>query len=118
VQYPGTYDVLRDLRKIGRYRIATLNNESQELNDYRVKAFGLRDYFDYFICSGYVREMKPHPDIYRTALEVSGTPAERTVFIDDKGENCDAARKAGMQAIHFTSPQQLRSALTAIRVTL
>jgi HAD superfamily hydrolase (TIGR01509 family) len=118
VQYPGTYDVLRDLRKSGKYRIATLNNESRELNEYRVKTFGLRDYFDYFICSGYVREMKPHPDIYRTALEVSGTAAGQTVFIDDKGENCEAARKQGMQAIHFTSPQQLRSALTAIGVTL
>jgi HAD superfamily hydrolase (TIGR01509 family) len=118
VLYPGTYDVLRDLRKSGKYRIATLNNESRELNEYRIKAFGLRDYFDYFICSGYVREMKPHPDIYRTALEVSGTPAGQTVFIDDKPENCEAARKLGMQAIHFTSPQQLRSALTAIRVTL
>jgi HAD superfamily hydrolase (TIGR01509 family) len=118
VQYPETYDVLRDLRRSGKYRIATLNNESRELNEYRVKTFGLRDYFDYFICSGYVREMKPYPDIYRTALEVSATPPERTVFIDDKQENCDAARALGMQAIHFISPQQLRSALTAIRVTL
>jgi HAD superfamily hydrolase (TIGR01509 family) len=118
VQYPGTYDVLLDLRATGKYSIATLNNESRELNEYRVRAFGLRDYFDYFICSGYVREMKPHPDIYRTALEVSGTPAGQTVFIDDKEENCEAARVLGMQAIHFTSPQQLRSALTAIGVTL
>src|SRR3984957_9114157 len=118
VQYPGTYNVLSDLRAAGKYRIATLNNESRELNEYRVKTFGLRGYFDYFICSGYVHEMKPHKDIYRTALEISATPAGRTVFIDDKPENCDAARKLGMQAIHFTSPQQLRSALTAIGVTL
>jgi HAD superfamily hydrolase (TIGR01509 family) len=118
VQYPGTYDVLGDLRKSGKYRIATLNNESRELNEYRIKAFELREYFDYFICSGYVREMKPHPDIYRTALEISATPAGQTVFIDDKVENCDAAREMGMQAIHFTSPQQLHSALTEIGVTL
>ena len=118
VLFPETYDVLRDLRKAGKYKVATLNNESRELNEYRVKAFGLREYFDYFICSGYVGEMKPHPDIYRTALEVSGTPPGQTVFIDDKAENCDAAVALGMQAIHFTSAQQLRSALTAIQVTL
>ena len=78
----------------------------------------LRHYFEFFICSGYVREMKPHPDIYRAALEILGTPAAQTVFIDDKEENCAAARALGMNAIRFTSPQQLRFALTAISITL
>lgn len=123
VQYPETYDVLRELRasaayRTGALRIATLNNESRELNDYRVRAFGLRDCFDFFICSGYAGEMKPHAGLYRTALEVSQTPPGQTVFIDDKPENCKAAQALGMHAIHFTSPQQLRSALTALGVTL
>ena len=118
VMHPNTYDVLNDLQATCRYKVATLNNESRELNDYRIREFGLRKYFDHFVCSGYVHEMKPHPDTYRVALEISGTPAGQTVFIDDKPENCEAARAVGMQAIHFTSAQQLRSALTAIQVTL
>jgi HAD superfamily hydrolase (TIGR01509 family) len=118
VLYPAVYDVLRDLQAARRYSIATLNNESRELNDFRIQAFELRDYFDYFICSGYVREMKPHRDIYRTALEISGTPAAQTLFIDDKAENCEAARALGMNAIQFHTPGELRSALTAIGITL
>jgi HAD superfamily hydrolase (TIGR01509 family) len=118
VMYPETYDILRELHATKKYKIATLNNESRELSDYRIKKFDLRKYFDFFICSGYVREMKPHPDIYRTALEISGTPAAHTLFIDDKEENCAAARVVGMNAIRFTSSQQLRLALTAIGITL
>jgi HAD superfamily hydrolase (TIGR01509 family) len=118
VLHPEVYATLHRLRQAGRYKVATLNNESRELNDYRVRAFNLRSYFDFFICSGYVREMKPHADIYRSALEISGTPAARSVFIDDKEENCAAARNLGMKSIHFESPAQLDSALTAIGITL
>jgi putative hydrolase of the HAD superfamily len=105
-------------RPIAQFRLATLNNESRELNDFRVQAFGLRDYFDFFICSGYAGEMKPGRAIYRTALEVSGAPAAETLFIDDKQENCEVARALGMQAIHFTSPAALRSSLTEFGITL
>ena len=62
--------------------------------------------------------MKPGRAIYRTALEVSGAPAAETLFIDDKPENCDAARAMGMQAIHFKTPSALRSSLTEFGITL
>ena len=118
VKFPGTFDVIRRLRAQKKYKVATLNNESRELNNFRIEKFDLRSYFDYFICSGYVGEMKPHPGIYRSALETSATPSARTVFIDDKPENCAAARAQGMKAILFSSPQQLCSALTEFGITL
>ncbi len=51
--------------------------------------------------------MKPHPDIYQAAIDISGFPAETALFIDDKPENCEAATALGMQAIRFESPAQL-----------
>jgi len=116
--YPETGEILGLLRGLRQYRVATLNNESRELNNYRINNFGLRQYFDFFICSGYAGEMKPGRAIYRTALEVSGAPAAETLFIDDKQENCEVARAMGMQAIHFTSPAGLRSSLTEFGITL
>lgn len=107
VLYPECIDILGKLYDSKQYAIATLNNESRELNAHRLDAFRLRPYFDFFICSGYVHEMKPHPDIYRSALEISGVLPEQTLFIDDKQENCDTAVSLGMQAIHFLSPSQL-----------
>ncbi|MDW5264773.1 MULTISPECIES: HAD family hydrolase [Acidobacteriaceae] len=106
------FDILAALKNSGQYRLATINNESKELNAYRLDTFQLRPYFDYFICSGYVHEMKPLPDIYRAAIDISGLPPETSLFIDDKQENCIAARSFGMNAIHFELPAQLRASLT------
>lgn len=112
VLHQECFDILAALKRSGQYRLATINNESKELNAYRLDTFGLRQYFDYFICSGYVHEMKPLPDIYRAAIDISGLPPETALFIDDKQENCEAARAFGIDAIHFESPAQLRASLT------
>ena len=107
ILHPECFSVLQSLRGVPDLRVATLNNESRELNGYRLDAFGLRQSFDFLVCSGYVGEMKPAPGIYRAAIEISGRPAMTGLFIDDKAENCDAARASGMQAIHFETPAQL-----------
>ena len=116
--YPESFDILVALKATGQFKLATLNNESAELNDYRLDHFGLRKQFDYFICSAYVNEMKPHPDIFRTAIRVSGQPASSAVFIDDKQENIDAALYHGFRGIRFESPAQLRSALGSFGITV
>jgi putative hydrolase of the HAD superfamily len=112
VLHQESFDILAALKNSGQYRLATINNESKELNAYRLDTFQLRPSFSYFICSGYVHEMKPLPDIYRAAIDISGLPPESALFIDDKQENCIAARAFGMNAIHFESPAQLRASLT------
>lgn len=118
VLHPDCFDILATLKGSGQYRLATLNNESKELNAHRLDAFGLRQSFDYFICSGYVHEMKPLPDIYRAAIDISGLPPQTSLFIDDKQENCAAARAFNMQAIHFTSPAQLRASLAQLGIVV
>ena len=118
VLHPECLDMLAELKQAGQVRVATLNNESRELNGHRLDAFKLRSLFDYFICSGYVHEMKPHPGIFRSAIDISGFPARTAVLIDDKEENCAAAEAAGMQAIRFTSPAELRTALIELGVPL
>lgn len=104
---PATYDILESLSASGQYTVATLNNESRELNQYRLDTFDLRRHFRYFICSGYVHEMKPLPGIYRDAIDISGYPAETAIFIDDKPENCAAAAAFGIVPILFQSAEQL-----------
>jgi HAD superfamily hydrolase (TIGR01509 family) len=112
VLHADCLDLLAQLRQSDRWRLATLNNESRELNEYRLDNFKLRCLFDYFICSGYVHEMKPAHGIFETAIDISGFPAHSALFIDDKQENCEAAHTLGMNAICFTSPAQLRRELT------
>lgn len=118
VLHQECFEILASMRDSGQYRISTLNNESSELNAHRLDAFGLRRSFDYFICSGYVHEMKPLPGIYRAAIDISGLPPQTSLFIDDKQENCEAARAFDMQAIHFKSPAQLRAALAQLGIAV
>ena len=118
VLHPEVLDMLAQLKREGHFRLATLNNESRELNEYRLDNFKLRSLFDYFICSGYVHEMKPLPGIYHAATDISGFAPETALFIDDKQENCDAAIEAGMRAIHFESPTQLCNALAGLGIKL
>ena len=104
-------DILSELKESGQIRLATLNNESRELNEYRLDNFKLRCLFDYFICSGYVHEMKPAAGIFESAIDISGFPARSSLFIDDKRENCEVAAALGMKTICFESPTQLRASL-------
>jgi HAD superfamily hydrolase (TIGR01509 family) len=57
--------------------------------------------------------LKPHPAIYRAALEKADRSGP-VVFIDDVENNVDGARVLGMTGIHFKSAEQLRGALVAL----
>ena len=118
VLHPECLDILAQLKQSGRWRLATLNNESRELNEYRLDNFKLRSLFDYFICSGYLHEMKPAAGIYESAIDISGFPARSALFIDDKAENCDAADALGMNTICFQSPAQLLEALKQYEINV
>jgi putative hydrolase of the HAD superfamily len=103
----GTRVVLDEVTASGRYLLATLNNESAELNDYRIRQFGLTRNFSVFFSSCYLGMRKPGEAIYRAALGVTQREPEECVFIDDRLENLDAPGKLGMRTIHFQNPAQL-----------
>ena len=54
---------------------------------------------------------KPDPRVYEFAARRAGVPAERCLFVDDTRENVEAARAAGMTAVHFREPGDLETAL-------
>ena len=100
----------------GRFRMMTLNNESLELNQYRIERFGLRDIFEAFFTSCWLGSTKPSQRIYRLALGISQAPPERSVFIDDREPNLVPARALGMRTIHFTSADRLTGDLAELGV--
>jgi len=60
-----------------------------------------------------VGQLKPHPAIYRAALELAGK-CERAIFIDDIKVNTDAAQVFGIRGIHFQSAEQLKRDLLTL----
>ena len=111
-------DLVRHLRGGGPYRLAVINNESLELNAYRIERFRLRECFSLFFSSCFVRLRKPDPRIYQLALDVTQTPAEAALLVDDRAINVEAARRLGMQTIHFRDAGQVRSCLADLGVPM
>ncbi len=62
-------------------------------------------------CSAQFRLSKPDPAIFRACLAALEVAPADALFIDDKADNAKGARKAGLQAHHFTGIDGLRAAL-------
>lgn len=99
-----------------RYFMSTINNESRDLNEYRVESFALVDVFDLFVTSCFVGLRKPDERIYRLALDLTQNAPEECCFIDDRPVNIDSAAKVGFQTVLMKDPQQLRRDLEALGI--
>ncbi len=87
---------------------AVLSNIGDSVLESLEREFAWLSDFDALIWSYQFRIAKPDPAIYRHALEKLGTPAEQTLFIDDKPVNVEAARALGIKALVYTTFAQLR----------
>lgn len=100
----------------GRYLMGTINNESRELNEYRIQQFGLAQIFDLFVSSCYVGLRKPDERIYRLALDLIHKAPDECCFIDDRPENIAGATKVGMRTILMRDTVQLKKDLQSLGV--
>src|SRR5580704_13903760 len=57
--YPEALQFLSEIAATRKYIMAALNNESKEINEYRIRQFKLRDYFEVFFSSCYLGVRKP-----------------------------------------------------------
>jgi putative hydrolase of the HAD superfamily len=117
--FPDSLEVLRRLRQSirgrpTRVRMATLNNESRELNEHRIGLFGLCDLFDVFFSSCWLGVRKPTRQIYERVLGMTQIDPTRCVFVDDREQNLAPARALGMKAILYTSAEQLARSLSEL----
>ena len=113
----GTLEFASKLARSGKYLMSTINNESRELNLYRIQKFQLRDIFNFFVSSCFVGLRKPESGIYRLALELTQRPPLECCFVDDRALNLDAAASLGMNVIRKESPEKLREDLEKLGVT-
>lgn len=99
IKLPGLLDWLISWRKANPgVAIIAINNEGKELNDYRIKKFGLHDCFDAFISSGEVGMRKPDPGIFHLALGVAQANPEDCFYMDDRPMLAAAAAKIGIRS--------------------
>jgi len=94
-----------------RYPLYTVNDESIEWMNYRIKKFKLKKYFKGFITSGFVGYAKPDKRIYQIMLKKAKRKPEEVIFIDNNPKLVEAARKLGINGIVFKNQKQLVSSL-------
>jgi putative hydrolase of the HAD superfamily len=112
--WPDSIAVARDLAASGAVRLATLNNEGEELNRYRIEQFGLRDIFPTFFTSCWLGVRKPTRHMYERVLGMTQADPKRTLFIDDRLQNLAPAGSLGMRTLHFTGAAKLRADLKEV----
>lgn len=115
--HPIAIEVAHDLHKTGKFRMAVLNNESRELNEYRIRRFGLDTIFDDFFSSCYTGKRKPDPAAFQLALSVTRYDPAATLFLDDRPENVSAAERLGVRTLRIEDPNRIREELAQLGVT-
>ncbi|MGH7602608.1 MAG: HAD family hydrolase [Gemmatimonadaceae bacterium] len=114
IPHPDVIEVARELTANQRYTLMTLNNESDELNRYRIRAFGISEIFEAFLTSCWLGVRKPTQRFYERAMGIAQADPSASLFIDDRQQNLNPARNLGMKVVLFQSASQLRSDLGRI----
>jgi HAD superfamily hydrolase (TIGR01509 family) len=109
-EIPGTADVVRELHALGD-RLLVLSNMPSEVWTPLTARFDWFSLFDGAVVSGDEKVVKPDPAIYRILVDRFGVDPASAVFVDDRGENVDAAAALGFDAVLFTDAESLRRRL-------
>ena len=88
------------------FRLLILSDTNPLHFEFIREHFPVLRHFDDFILSYEVGFQKPSAEIFRIAVERAGCSAEECLFTDDIGRNCEAAKKIGINAVQFISPEK------------
>ncbi len=101
---PYTYaeDWIRELQKAG-YRVLILSNYSEKSYRECGEKLSFVNIADGAVISYREKMVKPDLEIYQLLLDRYHLTPQECVFLDDKQENIEGAKKAGMNGIVFTT---------------
>ena len=98
------------------YKVGLLSNSEVPSMNYFLRQNP--DLFDATVFSCIEGTMKPERRIYEIALERLGVQPHEAVFIDDREDFLDGAKRLGIKTILCTSPSQVQSDLTQFSVRI
>ena len=111
-----TVEILDAIRSRGDHRLYALTNWSHETFPVALDRFDFLGWFEGIVVSGHEKTIKPLREIYEILLNRYSIEPSGALFIDDNRDNVSGAHAAGMQAVHFSSPSDLRNDLTRLGV--
>lgn len=112
----GTVQILEELAGHYPYRLLALTNWSAETWPHALERFDFLHKFEGILVSGQEKMKKPDPAIYERLISRYQLIPQSTLFIDDNPGNVQAAKASGMEAVQFTTPEDLRAYLFRLGV--
>ena len=111
-ELPGSMALLGEL-SAADVQLASLNNESRQINEHRIHTFRLHEQMSLFLSTCDLGVKKPEQAIYELALQITQRRPEECVFIDDRELNLECAADLGIDGVLFTGVEKLRDDLIA-----
>lgn len=99
----GVVDLVKDLYQHG-VKLAIASSSPLKRIEEVTKTFNIQKYFTKFISGDTIKNPKPAPDIFESALKELGGNAKETVIIEDSKNGTLAAKAAGIACIGFINP--------------
>ncbi len=113
---PDLLDFLRDLKN-HHVPIAVATSATRQSTDNKLRILGLSDFFDEIITANDVKEHKPHPESYLTAIQRLGASLTKSIVFEDSAAGIQAANAAGAVVVGITKYNIDKTALAGTAVT-
>ncbi|UBM62133.1 HAD family phosphatase [Candidatus Sulfidibacterium hydrothermale] len=105
--------IIEEVKK--NYPVYLLSNSNEIHYDLYVRdlqlRFGYREFDELFSKAYFSFDLhlaKPHVEIYEFVIHHHRMDPEKTLFIDDRMDNIEGARRAGLKTFHLQPPQTIR----------
>jgi len=90
-----------------KYRMAIISNGFPEVQEIKLKACGIANYFDKIFISEMVGYQKPRPEIFHAAVTAFHAKKKHCLMIGDSWEHdITGARNYGIDQVYFNPKQQ------------
>ena len=103
-------------RLLARRRVGLCSNTSAAHWELERRRLPFADRLDPVIVSYEVGVMKPDAVIFHALASKARVAPQRVLFVDDRPENVDGAKRAGLQALQFTGVAHLERDLKKLGV--
>jgi HAD superfamily hydrolase (TIGR01509 family) len=95
---PGVLDYLSEARRLG-LSLAVASSSHRDWVEGHLNRLQLRDSFQVIRTADDVQQVKPHPELYLSALEGLGESARETIAFEDSPNGIRAAQAAGLYCV-------------------
>lgn len=107
-KYEVNVSMLKFLNELNTHcTTACLSNSEYEIAKVNYE-LGLYEYFHHKFLSTELEMMKPSSDIFEFAINTLPATTENIIFVDDKIENVEAAKRMGLKTILFETSEKTK----------